>query len=178
MRLIRTQDKAANHDVVTCVNEAAGAEVAKLRSGTLIQVISLDQANAGPAILAINDRGVEAGVEGCDDGRLQVVGGSQASRLDARHLRLSFQLSLLVMSDPSPACNSRTGSVSGSVMPKLASEGPIARKRTRFASPGVMMIPPMETLSPVPTSNLVETLSDCAGGVGVGVGVGVPQNGV
>ena len=64
------------------------------------------------------------------------------------------------------------------MIPKLASEGPIARKRTLFASPGVMMIPPMETLSPVPTSNLVETLSDCAGGVGVGrvgdgVGVGV-----
>ena len=85
---------------------------------------------------------------------------------------LSFQLSLLVISVPSPACNSKIGSGSGSVTPKLASEGPIARKRTLFASPGEMMIPPMETLSPVCTSNLVETFSNWAGTVGSGVGVG------
>ena len=87
LRLIGTEDKAANHDVVAGLDKPPGADVAKLRSDALIQVIGLDEADAGPTILAINDRSVEAGVEGCDDGRLQIVGRSQARCLDVHHLR-------------------------------------------------------------------------------------------
>ena len=90
----------------------------------------------------------------------------------SHHLRAIFPVIVARDKRSVSSVQLQDGSASGSVTPKLASEGPIARKRTLFASPSVMMIPPMETLSPVSTSNLVETFSDWAGTVGSGVGVG------
>ena len=100
----------------------------------MIQVIRLDQPDAGRAILAINDRGVKAGVERRDDGGLQVVGRSQAGRLDVQSLRAI--LPVIVRRDKrsvaSVQLQDRVGQRIGDA--EAASEGPIARKRTLFAS--------------------------------------------
>ena len=63
LRLIGTEEQAANHDVVAGVDKPAGTEVAQLRRGTLIEVLDTPRRGERRArrIRTITDRGVETG---------------------------------------------------------------------------------------------------------------------
>src|SRR5215831_5579626 len=78
----------------------------------------------------------------------------------------------MIVTNPGGPCSSNTGSANGSGTPKLAREGPIARKRTGLDAVPLIMNPPMPALSPFCTSMRVERLTGCDAGLGAGVGDG------
>ena len=67
-----------------------------------------------------------------------------------------FSVSLEAIIAPVESNNSSIGSASGLVTPPPEREGPIARSTTCLLSLPVMIMPPIKTLSPVPTFARVE----------------------
>src|SRR3982750_2191164 len=75
---------------------------------------------------------------------------------------LSFQLLLLVMSEPSLARSSRAGSARKSFTPDDCNDGPRARRITFFGAVPVLMKPLIITSLPVPTRDRTEMFSGWA----------------
>src|SRR4029453_15003623 len=80
---------------------------------------------------------------------------------------VSFQLSLLAISEPPGSCNSSTGSVRTGLTP--VRDGPMPRIITFFGAFPVMMKPPIETFSPACTFRREEKFRSW-GGHGAAVG--------
>src|SRR5439155_18373276 len=80
----------------------------------------------------------------------------------------SFQLSLLAMMFPLASRNESVGLASGVAIPKLASDGPSARTRTRgkLVALPPMMVPPISTSLPVPTKARALKFVGCAFALG------------
>jgi hypothetical protein len=140
-----SDDEAANHHIVSHINEATSADVGQNGTEHRVDIVNFNQSDAGSAVFSGNDGSVRTRIEGGDNGRLEIIVWLQSSRFNLR-CWLSFQLSL-VTTMPLASCSSKTGSSKAPSKPALPRAGPIARTTTCFGESPVMMKPPMRTFS-------------------------------
>src|SRR5205823_11251388 len=85
-----TQDESRNNAVARrAANEAARADVRQFRGSRLIEIVNLDQADAGRVVIATDDSRVGTGRQRNIDGGFTIVGRRDAARLDLRFLRIA-----------------------------------------------------------------------------------------
>ena len=126
-----------------------------------IDIVGLDQPDAGRVADSAQDRGVEAGGQDLVEGRFVRVARREALSLIVCMLGLSIQLSLESNRSPSLLCNSRNGSASTSVTPKSAERRSDAAHDhlEKPPPPPPRMKPPIITFSPVSTKPRVLMLA-------------------
>jgi len=77
-----SEDKPGDHDIVAGLDKAARADVSELRIGGQVEIVHFDDANAGSAILSVQDRRVIGGWQSRDDRGFQVVGRRERAGLN------------------------------------------------------------------------------------------------